>query len=85
MHTSYQIAISASPVNSKEFNSALMSSHLHPLQLKGLYFSSCNPIHSLLNDSLAMPAMQETWVLSLGREVPLEREMAPHSDGVDSC
>ena len=54
-----------------------MSSHLHHLQLKGLYFSSCNTIHSLLNDSLAMPAIQETWVLSLGREVPLEKEMAP--------
>ena len=25
------------------------------------------------------PAMQETWVLSLGREDPLEKEMAPTS------
>ena len=25
------------------------------------------------------PAMQETWVLSLGREDPLEEEMATHS------
>ena len=27
-----------------------------------------------------LPAMQETWVQSLGREDPLEKEMAPHSN-----
>ena len=26
-----------------------------------------------------IPVMQETWVLSLGREDPLEEEMATHS------
>ena len=26
-----------------------------------------------------LPAMRETWVQSLGREVPLEKEMATHS------
>jgi len=26
-----------------------------------------------------LPAMQETWVWSLGREDPLEKEMATHS------
>ena len=26
-----------------------------------------------------LPAMQETWVRSLGQEVPLEKAMAPHS------
>ena len=26
-----------------------------------------------------LPAMWETWILSLGREDPLEKEMAPHS------
>ena len=26
-----------------------------------------------------LPAMQETWVQSLGREVPLEKEMETHS------
>ena len=26
-----------------------------------------------------LPAMPETWVLSLGREDPLEKEMATHS------
>ena len=26
-----------------------------------------------------LPAMQETWVRSMGREDPLEKEMAPHS------
>ena len=27
-----------------------------------------------------LPAMRETWVRSLGREDPLEKEMATHSD-----
>ena len=27
-----------------------------------------------------LPAMQETWVQSLGREDPLEKEMATHSN-----
>ena len=27
-----------------------------------------------------LPATQETWVLSLGREDPLEKEMATHSN-----
>ena len=26
-----------------------------------------------------LPAMQETWVRSLGRDIPLEKEMATHS------
>ena len=26
-----------------------------------------------------LPAMQETWVQSLGQKDPLEKEMAPHS------
>ena len=30
-----------------------------------------------------LPAMQETWVLSLGREDPLEEEMATHSRILD--
>ena len=29
--------------------------------------------------SVNPPAMQETWVLSLGQEDPLEKEMATHS------
>ena len=28
----------------------------------------------------SLPAMLETWVRSLGREDPLEKEMATHSD-----
>ena len=27
-----------------------------------------------------LPAMQETWVQSLGREYPLDKEMATHSN-----
>ena len=35
---------------------------------------------SLLIQSVKnLPAMQETWAQSLGREDPLEKEMAPHS------
>ena len=30
-----------------------------------------------------LPAMQETWVQFLGREDPLEREMATHSSILD--
>ena len=52
--------------------------------------SNCKPAHSLAEDaglwaSLAvwlvknLPAMQETWVLSLGQEDPLQKEMATHS------
>ena len=29
-----------------------------------------------------LPAMQETWVRSLGREDPLEKEMATHSSNL---
>ena len=42
-------------------------------------------IHTQLAASLvaqrlkSLPAMQETWVRSLGREDPLEKEMATHS------
>ena len=42
-------------------------------------------VWSLVRDSLVaqtvkcLPAMQETWVRSLGREDPLEKEMATHS------
>ena len=37
-------------------------------------------IYSLVAQRLKrLPLMQETWVLSLGREDPLEKEMAPHS------
>ena len=31
-----------------------------------------------------LPPMQETWVRSLGREDPLEKEMATHSSIVNS-
>ena len=29
-----------------------------------------------------LPAMQETWIRSLGREDPLEKEMATHSSAL---
>ena len=46
------------------------------------------PVHEIAGSSGAslvaqrlkhLPAMQETWVRSLGREDPLEKEMATHS------
>ena len=33
----------------------------------------------MVNNLLAVQEMQETWVLSLGQENPLEEEMATHS------
>ena len=48
-------------------------------------FSNCIINKWLLEDPLAdqlvknLPAMQETWVQSLGCEVPLKKEMATHS------
>ena len=37
-------------------------------------------LSSLITQSVKnLPAMQETWVRSLGREDPLENEMATHS------
>ena len=60
----------------------LIASHL-------LYFNSCRDILwvgiAAINASLVaqmvkhLPAIQETWVQSLGQEVPLEKEMAIHS------
>jgi len=47
-------------------------------------FSIFIPLSSLAASPVAqtvknLPAMQETWVLSLDREDPLEKGMAPHS------
>ena len=40
----------------------------------------CNTISSLVALTVkTSPAMQETWVQSLGQEDPLEKEMATHS------
>ena len=33
----------------------------------------------MAQSSKSLPAMQETWVQSLGQEDPLEKEMATHS------
>ena len=43
----------------------------------GLY--SCYYLPHLTQTVKHVPTMQETWVRSLGREDPLEKEMAPHS------
>ena len=48
---------------------------------KFLLFISCPSNRDLLggSDSKELPAMQETWVQSLGQEYPLEEEMATRS------
>ena len=43
-----------------------------PGAVKEVGFSSCSAVNN-------PPAMQETWVPSLGQEDPLEKEMAIHS------
>ena len=49
------------------------------------YFDCLDEAHPYLGTSLVaqtvkcLPAMQETWVQSLGWEDPLEKEMATHS------
>ena len=48
---------------------------LIPQQYKGFPGSS--------DDKKHLPAMQETWVQSLGWEDPLEKEMATHSSVLD--
>ena len=54
-----------------------------PLPSLNLYWEPIKEV--LITDSLVaqmvkrLPAMQETWLLSLGQEDPLEKEMATHS------
>ena len=54
---------------------------IEPILVCPLPLTSFVPTMSLLNGSAGKnpPAMQETWVQSLGREDPLEKEMATHS------
>ena len=51
------------------------------LQLRFLVFEDTIYIVASLVAQMVkrLPAMQETWVRSLGREDPLEKEMATHS------
>ena len=54
--------------------------------VEGLLNFCVKGIHVKLDQSLVvqrlkrLPPMRETWVLSLGREDPLEEEMATHSN-----
>ena len=48
--------------------------------LPNLYMNTTQAVVSLVAQSVKnLPAMQETWVQSLGQEDPLEKEMATHS------
>ena len=44
-----------------------------------LYFQTDKMASLVAQKVKCLPAMQETWVLSLGWEDPLEKEMATHS------
>jgi len=63
--------------------SSLLSPNSH--LLFKLNFPLLGPINTIVWASLVaqrlkhLPAMRETWVRSLGREDPLEKEMATHS------
>ena len=54
--------------------------HLIHLAFQTLKFSVAYLRASLMAQTVKhLPAMRETWVRSLGREDPLEKEMATHS------
>ena len=46
------------------------------LNLKSVYLESRSQVTQMIKN---LPAMRDTWVQSLGREDPLEKEMATHS------
>ena len=54
---------------------------IEPILVCPSSLTSFVPTRSSLSGSVVKnpPAMQETWVQSLGREDPLEKEMATHS------
>ena len=67
----------AVPVNSYNLMAILLPSQLAPAKLYCcIYFYRASPVAQRLK---RLPAMWETWVQSLGREDPLEKEMATHS------
>ena len=51
-------------------------SYLYVVQRSARYLAEASLVVQRLK---RLPAMQETWVRSLGREDPLEKEMATHS------
>ena len=63
-----------SPVSPK-FLCILVKSYAQPLRPPTI----CGGASLVAQRLKRLPAMQETWVLSLGREDPLEKAMAPHS------
>ena len=58
---------------------------MHNTRGNGLFLQVAENSGSILTSSLVaqmvkrLPTVQETWVQSLGREDPLEKEMATHS------
>ena len=49
------------------------------LTLGVIILSPCSRDELVVQMVKHLPVMQETWVLSLGQEDPLEKAMAPHS------
>ena len=44
-----------------------------------IYVHLCTPLSLVAQRLKQLPAVRETWVRALGREDPLEKEMATHS------
>ena len=53
-----------------------LSDHSASIELTSLPFKWASPVAQIVKD---LPAIQETWVRSLGQEDPLEKGMATHS------
>ena len=61
-------------------NKLTMETRFHNLYISMWFIAYMNMRASLIVQSIKnLPAMQETWVRFLGREDPLEKEMAIHS------
>ena len=71
-------------MRNKEFSLWRMETSKEHLEISTLYTLNLHNILCQLYLSMAqmvkcLPAMQETWVRSLGQKDPLEKEMATHS------
>ena len=64
--------------NIKSTNPLIQQHHEHPVEIKSFEISHFIGFHGGLMVG-SLPDIQKAWVRSLGREGPLEREVAPHS------
>ena len=78
----FQLLVPASPRNLKGWsllNDEILKTLKKKKQKKTCYYLSSTYISLTAQMVNNLPAMQETWALSLGREDPLEKGMATHS------